>query len=55
VPIKIIWGRQDRILPVGFVDELKRLLPNAEVHIVESSGHLPQAERPDEFVDLVCR
>jgi pimeloyl-ACP methyl ester carboxylesterase len=55
VPVKIIWGRQDRILPVGFVDEFKRLLPDAEVHIVESSGHLPQAERPDEFVDLVCR
>jgi len=55
VPVKIIWGAEDRILPVGFVKEFKRLLPHAEVHIVENSGHLPQAEKPDEFVELVCR
>jgi pimeloyl-ACP methyl ester carboxylesterase len=55
VPVKIIWGREDRILPVGFVEEYKRLLPRAKVHIVENAGHLPQAEAPDVFVDLVCR
>jgi pimeloyl-ACP methyl ester carboxylesterase len=55
VPVKIVWGRQDRILPVGFVEEFKRLLPKAQMHIIENSGHLPQAEKPDEFVDLVCR
>jgi pimeloyl-ACP methyl ester carboxylesterase len=55
VPVKIIWGREDRILPVAFVDEFKRLLPAATIHIIENAGHLPQAEAPDVFVDLVCR
>jgi pimeloyl-ACP methyl ester carboxylesterase len=55
VPVKIIWGRHDRILPVAIAAELKRLLPRAELHIVENAGHLPQAEKPDEFVELVCR
>ena len=55
VPVKIVWGRQDRILPVAIVDELKRLIPKAQTHVVENCGHLPQAERPDEFVELVCR
>jgi pimeloyl-ACP methyl ester carboxylesterase len=55
LPTRIIWGREDRILPVGMADELKRLLPHATVHIVERCGHLPHAERPDEFVELVCR
>jgi pimeloyl-ACP methyl ester carboxylesterase len=55
VPVKIIWGREDRILPVAFVEEFKRLLPRAEIHIVEKAGHLPHAEKADEFVDLVCR
>jgi pimeloyl-ACP methyl ester carboxylesterase len=55
VPVKIIWGRQDRILPVAFLDEFRRLMPKAQVHIVENAGHLPHAEKPEEFVDLVCK
>jgi pimeloyl-ACP methyl ester carboxylesterase len=55
VPVKLVWGRQDRILPVQICDEIKKRLPRAEVHILENCGHLPHAERVDEFVDLVCR
>jgi pimeloyl-ACP methyl ester carboxylesterase len=55
VPVKIIWGKQDRILPVGFVAEYRRLLPTAEIRIVENCGHLPHAEKVEEFVDFVCR
>jgi pimeloyl-ACP methyl ester carboxylesterase len=55
VPLKLIWGREDRILPVAFVEEYRRLLPGADVHVIEGAGHLPQAEKPDLFVDLVCK
>ena len=55
VPVKIIWGREDRILPVGFVGEFRRLLPGAEIHVLEKCGHLPHAEKSDEFVEIVCR
>ena len=55
VPVKIVWGREDRILPVAFLDQYKRLLPQAEVHILENAGHLPHAEKPDQFVDIVCK
>jgi pimeloyl-ACP methyl ester carboxylesterase len=55
VPVKIIWGRQDRILPVGIADEIRRHLPRAEVHILENCGHLPHAECADALVELVCR
>jgi pimeloyl-ACP methyl ester carboxylesterase len=54
VPVKLIWGREDRILPVGFVDEFRRLLPRAQIHILDKCGHLPHAEKVDEFVALVC-
>ncbi len=55
VPVKLIWGEHDRILPVGFVEHYKKLLPKAEIHIVKGAGHLPQAEKPGEFCDIVCR
>jgi pimeloyl-ACP methyl ester carboxylesterase len=55
VPVKIIWGKQDRILPVEFVAEYRRLLPAAEIKILDSCGHLPHAEKVDEFVDFIGR
>ena len=55
VPVKIVWGKQDRILPVELVPEYKKLLPQAQIFVLENCGHLPHAEKVDEFVDIVCR
>jgi pimeloyl-ACP methyl ester carboxylesterase len=55
VPVQIIWGEQDRILPVGFVETYKALLPRARIALVKDAGHLPHAEKPQEFCDLVVR
>jgi len=55
VPVKVVWGDKDRIIPVGFVDEYRKLLPKAQFHIMQNAGHLPQVEKPDEFVAIVCK
>jgi len=55
VPVKIVWGKQDRILPVAMMDELKKHVPAAKTFVLENCGHLPHAEKADEFVDIVCR
>jgi pimeloyl-ACP methyl ester carboxylesterase len=55
VPITIVWGEDDKILPVGMSKELKRLLPRAKLEIIPQCGHLPHAEKPDQFVEIVCR
>ena len=55
VPVKIIWGSEDRILPVGFVERYKKLLPKAEIDIFDNCGHLPHAEKPAQFCDSVVR
>jgi len=55
VPVKIVWGEADKILPVAYAAEFKKLMPAAEVEIVPRCGHLPQAEKPQEFCDIVFR
>lgn len=55
VPVKIVWGREDRILPVKIADELKRLMPRAQMHLLDKVGHLPHAEKPELFCDIVCK
>lgn len=52
-PVKIIWGREDRILPVAFTKEFSRLMPKAELDVFENCGHLPHAEYPDRFFDSI--
>ena len=55
VPVKIVWGEQDKIIPAKFVEEYKKYFPKAQIHIVEGCGHLPPVEKPDEFVAIVCK
>src|SRR5262245_59774385 len=55
VPVKIIWGKQDRILPVGLAEPLHKLIPGSQLHILDNCGHLPQVEKADAFVEIVCR
>jgi len=47
VPTFIGVGRHDWICPVEESQEIHRLLPHAELHVFERSGHSPQAEEPD--------
>jgi pimeloyl-ACP methyl ester carboxylesterase len=44
----VIWGRQDKLLPVVQAETLRQLLPNVQVDIFEQCGHVPQMEYPRE-------
>lgn len=53
VPTRIVWGEDDRIVPVDYAAEFARLIPGARVATIPGCGHFPQIERPDAFVELV--
>jgi len=48
-PALVIWGRQDKFLPVDHVDILKTHLPHAQYEIIESCGHVPMTEIAERF------
>ena len=52
-PSLIVWGREDRIVPVVCGEQYRRLLPNATLTVLERCGHLPPIEQPDAFARLV--
>ncbi len=52
-PTLIIWGQQDRILPVAHAHIAHERMPNAKLHILNRCGHLPQLERSEDFNSLV--
>jgi pimeloyl-ACP methyl ester carboxylesterase len=52
-PTLIVWGREDRIVPVVCGEQYRKLLPNATLSVLERCGHLPPIEQPDAFARLV--
>jgi 4,5:9,10-diseco-3-hydroxy-5,9,17-trioxoandrosta-1(10),2-diene-4-oate hydrolase len=49
VPTLVLWGRQDRILPVAHAHVAAAAIPGAQLHIFEQCGHFPPLEVPDAF------
>ena len=52
VPVQLIWGRDDRIIPVAHAETLAARLP---VHIIDDAGHLPHMEKSGEVNRLLAR
>jgi pyruvate dehydrogenase E2 component (dihydrolipoamide acetyltransferase) len=52
VPVQVVWGREDRIIPVAHAEALASRLP---VHILEQTGHLPHMEKAGEVNRLIKR
>jgi pimeloyl-ACP methyl ester carboxylesterase len=42
-----VWGREDMLVPIGFMRHVERALPRAR-HVELDCGHVPQVERPRE-------
>jgi len=46
-PCLFVWGKLDRLVPIGFARHVEQALPSAE-HVQLDCGHVPQLERPAE-------
>jgi pimeloyl-ACP methyl ester carboxylesterase len=52
VPVQIVWGAEDRILPVAYAAAWQRRIPHARLTILPACGHLPHLEQAETFVAL---
>ncbi|MTH99268.1 alpha/beta fold hydrolase [Roseibium sp. RKSG952] len=50
MPVKVIWGTQDRVLPTRQAHKLPGVVAT---HIFEGVGHMPHLEIPKEVVRLI--
>lgn len=53
-PTLIIWGQQDRFVPVAHAHFAAKTIPNARLDIFENCGHWAPLEYPEKFNTLVC-
>jgi pimeloyl-ACP methyl ester carboxylesterase len=55
VPVEIFVGADDNLTPVRHSRQLAEVLPDAELHVIERTGHMLTQERPQQVVEAVER
>jgi pimeloyl-ACP methyl ester carboxylesterase len=53
-PSLFVWGRQDRLVPLGFERHVREVLPQS-VHVELDCAHVPQLERPKLTHEAILR
>ncbi len=53
MPMAVIWGRDDRVIPVRHASNAAALAPKARVEVIPNAGHFPHKDHPQRFAKLV--
>jgi pimeloyl-ACP methyl ester carboxylesterase len=55
VPVLIVWGARDSIIPVRHGEDAARAIPGSRLEVFEDVGHMPQLEIPGRFIAVLER
>jgi pimeloyl-ACP methyl ester carboxylesterase len=55
LPLLIVWGENDPIIPVEHAREAHAQLPGSRLEIFSATGHVPMLERPGRFIATLQR
>ncbi|HEV8131760.1 MAG TPA: alpha/beta hydrolase [Acidobacteriota bacterium] len=47
VPTLILWGKEDKVVPLQVGERLHQAIPNSRMMVLEECGHVPQEEQPE--------
>ena len=53
MPTLIVWGDEDRIIPVVHAYRAHEAIPNSRLEIMVGVGHFPHVEEPTRFAQLL--
>lgn len=53
VPVLIVWGARDPIIPASHGEDAHRALPGSKLEIFDGVGHMPQIEQPSRFITVL--
>jgi pimeloyl-ACP methyl ester carboxylesterase len=55
IPVLLIWGREDRTVPLAVSDKVRAIAPRAEFHVIDDAAHMPHYERPETVNPIIIR
>jgi pimeloyl-ACP methyl ester carboxylesterase len=50
LPMLIVWGQRDRIIPVDHGWRAHELVPESRFEVFEGAGHFPHLDEPSRFI-----
>ena len=53
IPTLIIWGVEDRVIPLQHSELFKKSIPNSHIEIIQDAGHAPFTEKPEQVSKLI--
>jgi len=53
MPMCVVWGDQDRVIPVSHAARAGELAPRARVEVMPNAGHFPHKDHPERFVKIL--
>jgi pimeloyl-ACP methyl ester carboxylesterase len=53
VPLMLVWGEHDTIIPIAHGRATQQLLPDSRLETFPCSGHFPQLDEPERFIDVM--
>ena len=53
MPMCVVWGRNDTIIPVRHASNAAALAPTARIEVMPNSGHFPHKDHPQRFVKII--
>jgi pimeloyl-ACP methyl ester carboxylesterase len=51
-PTLVVWGREDRLIPLAYGEAYARGIPWAKLEVLDGCGHLPPFEHPERFAEI---
>jgi pimeloyl-ACP methyl ester carboxylesterase len=55
MPVFILWGELDTVTPLWQGEQLKKLIPNAELAVISNTGHIPFLEDAGQFNSVLLK
>ena len=53
IPVRLLWGLEDRILPTPHGEWLRDRIPHQSMHWIDNAGHLLQEDAPAQLVSVI--
>ncbi len=53
IPVLLIWGKYDCMVPINYAYEFKRKTENSQLVIIDGAGHMPMLEKHKTFNHIV--